>query len=466
MKKLPFFLCFALIMAAIVGSCSSESTIGQSIVQDKLEIVVDSDFSITGSSVATGKVQSRTIAQLMGRFEAKGFGRLESDVVTQFMPSSTLDTTNITLADLDSLVLYLYVADGDLVGDSLTPMGLEIYELTELLPSPIYSDFDPSGYYDPTSAPLASVIYNLSHTSHYQYADTVYASGLEIAATMPMELAERIFQAYKDNPANFSSPTAFAQNVFKGVYLKNSFGSGRLFRSSSTLMSLYYHNTYYDDDLEADTTVYSVGNYLAVTPEIVTNNDISMEVSEELLARAEAGEQVISAPVGLEVQARFPAPEIINAYRSNDADLTVLNTVTMSIPVEEITNDFDITVPTYLLMVLTKEKEDFFASNQLPDNVTSFYATYDSDNFCYSFSSMRSYILDLLDKDEITEEDYTFTLMPVSATFETSSSSYYYYYTTSTLSMITPYMATPTMARLLLDDAKIKLTFSSQTIQK
>lgn len=470
MKRLPTLLAFLLPILSLMVACNEDSDIGASIVQDQINITVDSAFTITGKVVDIDSVQSRTTSQLIGCIEAKGFGRLSSDVVTQFMPSSTLDTANINASDIDSLILTMYVSKGEFVGDSVAPLGLTVYQLNRTLPSPIYSNFDPKDYYSPKDV-LGSTIYNLSDNTNGANSD----GSTHIRVKLPIELARNLYTSYLRNPNAFNSPTTFA-NIFPGVYIKNSYGSGRFCRVTSTIMSMHYHyNTVTDEG--NDSTLYGTGNYFAVTPEIITNNNIHLSISDDIRAKVAQGENIVLAPAGLEVQIKFPAREIIDRYKSGNSAVRVLNSVNFSIPGESIENDYNISAPQYLLLVLTKNKESFFAKNTLPDNITSFYATYSSTTGLYDFGDMRQYILDLMAKDEITDEDITFSITPVSATYETSSStsssSYYYYYyyygsstTTSTLSMLTPYVAAPVMGRLLLDKAKIKLTFASQSIAK
>ena len=77
---------------ASLGSCENDSQVGQSIVQDEVKVLVDSAFSISGESVEIEKVQSRTIAQLLGRIEAKGYGMLESSIAVSYT-HLTLPTT-------------------------------------------------------------------------------------------------------------------------------------------------------------------------------------------------------------------------------------------------------------------------------------------------------------------------------------------------------------------------------------
>lgn len=462
MKILNFKLKALMAAACLAGlsifSCNDSSTIGNSIVQDKIAVNVDSTFTVTGKSTLISRIQSRTTNQLIGKISAKGYGSLESDVVTQFMPSSELVTEGVGVNDIDSLVLYMLVQSGEFVGDSLAPMGLEVYRLNKLLPSPIYSDFDPEGYYDPT--PLASTIYNVANQS----ADTTSAYGVEIKVRMPLELGKELYSAYLQDPSAFNTPTAFADKVFKGIYIKNSFGSGRLMRVSSTLMSMFYK----EHDEENDTIINKVGHYFAVTPEIITNNDIKIDISDDIMKRVDDGEAIVMGPAGIETQIRFPLPELIQSYNSAKTDVKVLNTVTFSVQAEAIENSGNFPMPAYLLLVLSKDKDNFFANNLLPDNKTSFYATYDTSTGIFNFGDMSAYVQSMIEKGTLTEEDYTFSIVPVSATFETTTSNSYYYYGTSsqTLSMVTPYTGSPAMAKINLDKSEIKLTYSTQTVEK
>ncbi len=445
--------------AVLTPSCDDSSDIGNSITQDSVAIIVDTTFTLTGQSVSNSQVLSRSVTQMIGSVDADGFGRISSDIVTQFMPSNVLDTAGIGVNDIDSLRLVMMLNLGEYTGDSVAPMGLEIYPLKRQLPSPIYSDFDPEGYYD-SSEKYASLIYNASAVG--QPDSVKELSYRMLSVTLPRTVAKDLYAAYLENPATYATPTAFAQ-VFPGLYIKNSFGNGRVTRIASTTMHLYYHKTYYDESLEKDTTVRRAGNYFAVTPEIVTNNNIRLDIAPEIKARVAQGQTIVMAPAGLDVQFRFPGPEMLQKYRQDIAKgLGVINTVELSIPAEAIENKYGIQPPAYLLMTLTSEKDDFFINNKIPDNKTSFYAAYNSTTGKYDFTGLRTYFLDLLDKDNVTDADITFTLTPVSVTYESNSS--YYYGTTTTVTGVVPYVATPVMARLLIEKSKISLVYSKQTI--
>lgn len=452
----------ALSAAAVIGlvGCDDTSDIGNSLADEDLTVVVDSNFTITATTVDNPVVQSRSMSMLLGSIDVPGYGRIQSDFVCQMMPSLALDTAGLTAADIDSVKLYMQMAAGNFTGDSLAPMGLEVYRLTKSLPYPIYSNFDPKaeGCYDPV--PIASAVYTASLQNE---PDTVQARGIVVVdMPLPRKLGQDLFQAYVDDPTSFSDPTRFARDVFKGFYVRSSYGSGRITDFGATSIRLYYHRVAWNaDSARYDTTRYAGDNF-AAAPEVVVNSNIDYKRAQALTDMIAAGDQVLAAPAGTEMDIRFPAPEILASYNKYADQTRILNTLTFTLPADSIANDFQVGPPPYILMVLKKDKDTFFAQNDITDNVTSFYAAYDATRSCYSFTGMRSYLLDLLGKDEVTPEDYTFTICPVQVNLEASANSNYYYGTSYVVSGIVPYISKPVMARVRPRDAKIKLTFSAQ----
>ncbi|MDE6383186.1 MAG: DUF4270 domain-containing protein [Paramuribaculum sp.] len=451
--------CAALATTAMIGSCDDTvTTLGSSLVTDDTKIIIDSSFQLTGEPIVNNTVQSRTTTQLIGSLTAKEYGSFASDFVSQFMSSMSIDTTGVALSDIDSVKLYMFFLPGALTGDSLVPMGLKVYPLTKQLPSPIYSDFDPTGYYDESNCwTRNSQIY----TGNALYSDSANAlSYRTVSVKLPLEFAQKVYTEYKKNPSTFATPDAFCK-FFPGLYIKNTFGSGRVINFSQSRINFYYrkHGQKTVNGETRDTIINTSSTYMAVTPEVITNNIISMTVSDELHAMASRREPILVAPAAYDVKLTFPAPQIIAAYRRSDVDMSVINTLTMSIPVEQISNGYNINPPANVLLVLARDKDAFFAGNKITDDKTSFLAAYNSETKSYEFTGMRSFLLDLLEKGNITADDYTFILTPVDVTTETSSSGYY----TSGATYITginPYVSGPAMCRLNLADAKIKFTYS------
>lgn len=471
MKKLAVIAISTLAMLGVM-SCDDSSTAGGSLVQDEVEIVIDSAFSVAGRPVASDLVQSRTILQLLGSLKADGYGTLSSDIVCQYMPASSIDTFGVKAEYIDSVKLELCMYKDAFAGDSTVPMGLTVYRLNKQLPSPIYSDFDPTGYYDPSS-PVGSVTYSaLLDGSPDLAADDNGSLYKSIYVDLPLEMGVDLYNLFLTSPQTLQTPQAFAQ-WFPGFYIANSFGSGRVTRINNNLINVYYHSVHHIDDEEnpRDTTLYHVSSYMAVTPEVITNNNIRFEMSDALKERAEDGETILVGPTGYDVEFTFPAREILERYKSQGGSLAVVNALNFSIPAKDISNDYGLKPPPYILMVKKSQKDKFFSTTQINDDMSSFYAAYNSTTGTYAFSSMRNYIIDLINKGTVTADDEEFVICPVQVSFYTNSNSNYYGYgyyygtaTTSTqVSTITPYVVEPVMTILDLKHAKIDFTFSKQT---
>ena len=162
----------------------------------------------------------------------------------------------------------------------------------------------------------------------------------------------------------------------------------------------------------------------------------------------------------------FPIQEIIDKFRSSSSDaLAVINSLSLEIPAEEIENKYDIKPPKYLLLVKEGKKDEFFAGDSLVNNKNSFYATYNSTKKSYSFNGMRDYILDIINNKGgiATSEDINLVLTPIDVSTYTQQASYYTSAST-VVTKIAPAVTLPSIARLRLDKAKIKIVYSRQSI--
>ena len=456
----------------IVGSCTDEG-IGVSITDSVSSVIEDSSFVITGHAVRNDRVLMRTTSKMLGRINAEGYGSLTADAVTMWMPAMSIDTAGVKPEWIDScrLKLRIPVTNG-FTGDTLAPMRLAVYRLNKALPSPIYSDFDPTGYYDAADL-LATESY--SPSSGWLEVSTSYLSGTAqtdtvrvISVPVSTEIGRELFGTYRADPERFASPTAFA-DIFPGIYITNSYGSGHVVNIKATELDVYYRK--YVQLTDTTDTIYPAmcQSYLASTPEVVSNNIIRYNVDDALTAMVNNGEALIAAPAGYEVQVHFPIQDIIDKYKSNiGANQAIINSLSLELPVTIPPTQYDIQPPTYLLMVKTSKKDQFINGDSLTNNKDSFYAVYDASNKKYTFSGLRSYVLDIINNHGgiAGEEDMEFTITPVDVTTYTYSSSYYYY-STSTSSVVTkisPMVSRPAVACLQLDKAKIKISYSKQMV--
>lgn len=114
---------------AAAVSCEDSLTAGGSLVADDTAIIRDSMFTVAGLPDANPSVRSRTVLQLLGRIDAKGYGVFSSDIVCQYMPASEIDTLGVKREYIDSVKLVLSVYKDGFAGDSVVPMGLSVHYL-------------------------------------------------------------------------------------------------------------------------------------------------------------------------------------------------------------------------------------------------------------------------------------------------------------------------------------------------
>ena len=165
MRKILFALLSLLTVAIGFNSCTDD-VIGPSISDIHSAVIEDASFVINGVTVRSPHLRSRSSIQLIGKVSADDYGTLTSDVVAQFMPTTTIDTVGVHGGDqwLDSCFVVMRVSTTDVIGDKLAPMRMSVYKLNKQLPNPIYTDFNPAGYYSDDEL-MGEVTYSASDLS-------------------------------------------------------------------------------------------------------------------------------------------------------------------------------------------------------------------------------------------------------------------------------------------------------------
>lgn len=451
-------------LTGIAVSCNT-GNVGESIAQSSVKVFIDSVYTITGQSVPSRDIPARTTQQLLGVVKATDFGVLESDFVTQFMPAASLDTVGVSERDIDSVKFIMRIPPMGFTGDSLAPMRASVYVLNKQLPREINSSFDPvaEGYCNESDI-LGSTSYSATALG---MGDSIYSLyERQVPVTLPRQWGQELFRKFIESPATFSSPTEFAK-WFPGVYVANTYGSGRVMHISSSVVTFYYRKHTKTSEGK-DTIVQLQNDYLATTPEIINNNNMRLKSAQGITDKIAAGEVIVQAPVGYNAEIKLPVEALINTFQNaRGKNLGVINNLYLSIPAEILVNDASIAPPPNLLLIKASERESFFKENKVTDNITSYYALYDESTKSYIFSELRNYVISLLDKVDskdgytISEDDSTFALVPVLVSLDTD------YYGTSYVINVTPWVDSPAMCKLNLSEAKVKFGYSiQQLVQK
>ena len=202
---------------------------------------------------------------------------------------------------------------------------------------------------------------------------------------MPLEKGKKVFEEYRNNPATFAWPASFAK-FFPGIYVENDFGKGCVFNISNVKFNLYWRKRIKTSAVidsvttQVDKIVTDSLTVFATAPEVLSSNNISLTPSSAVTDAIARGEVMMQSPAGYNVEINFPAQEIIDEYSKQSSNLSIVNNLTLSIPVEHTSNDMGIDLPPYMLMVKRSELDEFFAKNKTPDDKTSFWGAYSKRN--------------------------------------------------------------------------------------
>lgn len=455
------------------------TTIGSVISQGEVLITNDTlkNQNLYGVPIEIETFDSKSGNLMIGRIQSDKYGSLICSFVTRLMCAANLQIPDSLFSRedfidrVDSCKLVMGAERNGIIGDSLAPQVLSVYQLTKMLPSSINNTFDPSGYFD-SSMPLASKSYTVSGISK---SDSAFYNNsyVDIMVDLPVEFGKEIISKYKTDPSIFQWPQAMAENFIKGLYLDPIFGNGCIANINSVYIAVFYYSlsekTTENEDGESTTEVIHVNNMtvpFTVSPEVLSSNNISYTPSSFITQKNSAstnGDVVITTPGGYISEVQFPVEDLIMRYQQHDTNLSTVNDLILQIPAEAYDNEGGVGMPENLLLVKASEYEDFFANNNIPDNISSFTGIYNKSNGCYQFTSMRNYFLDLLKKGNVTLEDYTFRIIPVEIGTENSNS--YYGEGTTYVTKCVPYTAKPTMTMLHTNEATIIFSYSTQIIK-
>lgn len=470
MRKAHFPIAFAasLLGIAAMSSCQDEvSGIGSSLFEGEVAVKVDSlTLNLDAKSIERPTFDPRSGTTLLGSLNTPEYGSLKCAYVARLLPAQQINLPDsITPADVDSAKVYLAFTRSSVVGDSLAPQQLKLYKLTKQLPDAPASNFNPAGYYNPADL-LGMRNYTLSGLS---LTDSAFTKLVNIPVTIPLtkEWGAHWLQQYRTNPSIFEWPQTFAQS-FPGIYVEPSFGRGCIGSIAFTRFFIYTHHRAKKNvmvDGVSTPTWYDVKDstcLFSTAPEVLSSNIVHYTPSQRLRDMAQAGKCIITTPGGYVTQFTFPAKEVLKGYWADSKHLEVINSLTFSIPAARIANAHGISVPPQLLMVKRSELDAFFADHKIPDNKTSFYASYSKSTGTYTFSNMRQYLIDLAAKggDNISAEDTDFVLVPVTLATETITNSDNT--TTTVVSKCLPYTVQPTMTTLEMGRTTITFTYSTQ----
>lgn len=395
-----------LVIAALTFAACDDTTeeIGGSITNkiDNINIS-DSAFNVTTKSIVAGAVLSRNNTGLIGKMKDPETGNyVKGDYMTQLsvLPTFDVDTLDyIKQANNGSIEAdscYLLVSYNASYGDTIAPMKVTAYEMTEPMTEDqeYYSDYDAfkEGWVSENNQHWSSN-YNLSNTSDVKNFKIYLNKEYKKDGKRYKNYGSYIMQTYAEHPEYFKTNYKFLHNVCPGFFIKNVGGTGNMAKIWNTELIFYWtrHKT-----INKDSTAVSIGyNRFDGTEEVLQLNKIENDTEnlKKLASKDQEKCTYLKSPAGIFTEVTLPIVDIMKGHEKD-----TLNTATISFPRlnnENEDNPYNFATPSTILMVQKDSLQSFFEKSKLADSRTSYTASYSSTGTyknAYTFQNIANLV--------------------------------------------------------------------------
>lgn len=421
----------ALMMLAWSSCDDNTDSLGEGMMpeEDLISIGTHTYNAVSRSLLAGDSILARTNTAYLGRYTDPLYGTFEADFLTQFhcvegfeFPEGGVVGDSATAAEVR-----LYLTSW--FGDSINPCHLSVYPLTRVLSEDedYYTDIDPTEYYDPTQAPLASRPFTAEDKT---LPDSITSSSSYvpyISIKLPTSFGTDIIRKYYENKDQFANASAFINNVCKGVYVTCDQGDGTLLYILQAQLNISFSYYEVSSSGEADSLLNVVAQFAGTQEVIQANRFQTDKETLQQLVEKDGSCTYLKTPAGIFTEVELPFDEIAQDHLlAGDT----LNSVKLTFTrYNETATDtrFKMGVPQTLLMVRKKDMYSFFEKNSVVDSKTSYLSSFNSSYNTYTFSNIAQLVTACMDERKqnggVVDEDWNkVVLIPVKTTTDTSGS--------------------------------------------
>lgn len=426
MKIKAFWL--ALCTSVLLCACDeSTSTLGIELVPESDMVSIgNATFSVDLNTILVDSVLARTSTSQIGNYTDPETGTvIHSDYLMQLNNGSGEQFPQRIVDDKCKKVelrLYFY----NFVGDSLAPCRISIYPLDKVMDNSksYYTNVDPTEFYDDNAKPLATTTFTISDRT-LSDQDRYISSDNCIRVKLPNEIGDDIMNKYRSNPEFFTNGKIFNEKVNHGYFVKFERGEGVMIDIFASQLLISFDHIM--KGKSGNDSIVSGVTTFAGTEEVIQATAVSKYKMETLIADQEAA--YIKTPSGLFTEVTLPVKDMAINDTINSAKL-----IFERFNAKETGASYTLPAPRYLLMVEKSKMHSFFEKNSLPDNDTSYTATYSAkdnnytyENIAHLISHMRKMYKDGMASDknwEIQNPDWNkVVLIPVEPVFSSSGQS-------------------------------------------
>lgn len=314
--------------------------------------------------------------------------RVKADFLAQFFPydSYMLPKKEKMMQDeqgrviADSIHVRLYFTD--YYGDPYNVMKMNVYELDTLnVPEedrPYFSNMDLKQFIQPErKEPLAKKVFtprDLNVDDSQLEDDNYYPN---VCVTLPREYGNFILNKYYENPEYFGSSYEFARHVCPGFYFETAGGDGTMLYLDVSSVDIYFR---YKDRIDGKDSIVNDFTRFAATSEVLQSNSFDVSGADRLIEEARNSKMThIKSPAGMYTELTFPVKEILAGHEKD----TVNNVKLTLNKYNDQNEEYGLKTPQNLLLVAKKNMNSFFTEKKQNDNVSSFLAPLNANQYAY-----------------------------------------------------------------------------------
>ena len=392
------------VMALVAMTSCDDNTdmVGNSLSNkvDKFAIITDT-FLVNTRSITVDSVLSRNSYTYIGHVKDPETNTyVTSNFATEFGVSESFDGSTL-LPKLDSIVskdanglvyadsCFFNIYFNAFKGDTLNPMKLTAHELAKPIAEgrDYYSSFSPEkeGYL--RTGPQAIVKDKVYTFQGLITTDSVKAVSIPLndkyvdkEGNEYSNLGTYLMRKYYEDSENFRNSYNFINRVFPGFFVKSTSGIGTM--GEVLITGLQFHFRAVSND-----SIVNKALRIGGTEEVMQTTNILNDKARMQKLAADNSCTYIKSPAGIYTEVTLPVDDI---KRNHENDTISSAKIVFTRYNSDSQGEF--TVPTSILMVPKDSMFTFFEKRNLPDNVTSYVATYSSRYNTYTFNNISSLV--------------------------------------------------------------------------
>jgi len=413
--KIKLVVLLGLILGiTILGGCNDNLTevgINTMPPTDGVEARADT-FYMTSQTLMSDSVYARTTAGALGELVDPMFGTLKSDYLCQFYCPDNFSFNHTPVnGKIDSVEFKVFYKSW--TGDSLTPMRVQLYQVTTPLQKNYYTNIDPKQFSD-----MKLLLGNKTYTAHdMTVSDSIRTSGSfmpNISVRMPKDFGQHFYDETINHPASFANQDAF-NKFFPGIYVTTTFGTGNIINVYSSEMYIFYK--YITTGSAGQDSIVKTYENFNVTNEVIQLNRFKNSNVSHLIQPNDSV-SYLRSPAGVYTELTIPSKAIASTI--NGRILSNMNLKLKALPQDDW--DFAFEPPLDILILPSDSVDKFFKNNQIENNNTIFRTSYSYFSRSYDFSNICNILKDHIEK--APDKDLRVSIIPIERKIG-STSSYY-----------------------------------------